>query len=143
MQYLGAWPTPDKKPQAVQFFKIYELGYDKMRKKWANEDIIADGYKNTIQIPSDIKPGTYILRTDLLSLHGNGRIDGPQFYTHCFNVEVLGDGTVSPPGVTFPGGYKANEPGVIQRLSGNAGENYVGYISLRALSHTDTEMIYR
>jgi cellulase len=96
-----------------------------VRKKWANEDIIEDGYKNTIQIPSDIKPGNYILRTDLLSLHGNGRIDGPQFYTHCFNVEVLGDGTVTPPGVKFPGGYKANEPGVTARLYGNTGENYV------------------
>jgi cellulase len=111
----------------VDFFKIYELGYDKSQKKWANEIIIGDGYKNTIQLPSDIKPGTYILRTDLLSLHGNGKIDGPQFYTHCFNLEISGSGTATPAGVKFPGGYGANEPGVVMRLSGGeaAFESYV------------------
>jgi cellulase len=101
------------------------MGYDNSSKLWANEIIIGDGYKNTIQIPSDIKPGTYILRTDLLSLHGNGMIDGPQFYTHCFNVEVIGSGTATPSGVKFPGGYKKNEPGVVQRLWGNPGPQYV------------------
>jgi cellulase len=111
----------------VDFFKIYELGYDKTQKLWANEFIIADGYRNTFQLPSDIKSGTYILRTDLLSLHGNGLIDGPQFYTHCFNLEILGNGTISPPGVKFPGGYKKDEPGVIQKLYAGPGafDNYV------------------
>jgi cellulase len=79
---------------------------------WANEKLIKDGTRNTFQLPSDIKPGVYVLRTELLALHGNmwnkendvepfgGR--GPQFYTHCFNIEILGDGNAEPQGVKFP-----------------------------------------
>lgn len=37
---------------------------------------------------------------------------GPQFYTHCFNVEISGDGNVVPEGVVFPGAYKRNDAGV-------------------------------
>jgi hypothetical protein len=112
----------------VEFFKFYEMGYNAKRKKWANEIIIEDGYKNTFQLPSDIKPGTYIFRTDLLSLHGNGKIDGPQFYTHCFNLEISGAGNAAPRGVKFPGGYKKNEPGVVFRLSGRPAA-YANYVS--------------
>jgi lytic cellulose monooxygenase (C1-hydroxylating) len=72
------------------------------------------------QLPSDIKPGVYVLRTELLALHGNsvqgaanpvnGR--GPQWYTHCFTVNVTGTGNVEPRGVKFPGAYKRLDPGV-------------------------------
>lgn len=30
---------------------------------------------------------------------------------HCFNFKVTGDGTASPKGVTFPGGYTKDEAG--------------------------------
>jgi cellulase len=36
----------------------------------------------------------------------------PQFYIHCFNVNITGTGTVSPPGVTFPGAYGSDTPGL-------------------------------
>jgi hypothetical protein len=97
----------------VEFFKIDESGYDTSNSKqcrwlllrksykanrcgtelWANEKLINQNYSETFQLPSDIKSGTYILRTDLLALHGNVFTDGsvepyggrgPQFYTHCF-----------------------------------------------------------
>jgi hypothetical protein len=73
---------------------------------------------HTFRIPSDIKPGTYVLRTELLALHGNTKpmqmtpVSGPEFYLHCFNVEVTGSGTETPPGNTFPGTYKRGEPGL-------------------------------
>jgi hypothetical protein len=105
--------------------------------KWGNEVLIDQDYKNTFQIPSDIKPGTYILRTELLSLHGNGRNVGilgkPQFYTHCFNLEVRGEGTVEPNGVTFPGGYKKDEHGVTFALRGGP-STYQNYVSDPQLS---------
>jgi lytic cellulose monooxygenase (C1-hydroxylating) len=68
-----------------------------------------------MQLPSDIKPGTYIFRTELLALHGNapmmasGPLGGPQFYPHCFNVEISGTGTETPEGVTIPGAYHQND----------------------------------
>jgi lytic cellulose monooxygenase (C1-hydroxylating) len=71
----------------------------------------------SFQLPSDIKAGTYVLRTELIALHGNmkeqkstnlkGQI---QIYPHCFNVEIIGSGTATPEGVVFPGAYKPNDP---------------------------------
>ena len=87
--------------------------------KWANEDLIDESHDaETFTIPSDVKPGLYILRTELVALHGNNispqpvRGGGPQYYTHCFNVEISGNGNAAPEGVTFPGGYKRMDPGV-------------------------------
>jgi hypothetical protein len=100
---------------------------------WGNEDLIERDHSETFQLPSDIKPGLYVFRTELLALHGN-RVSssptlysGPQFYPHCFNVEITGNGNVVPEGVTFPGGYKRDDPGVAFRLypDEKAWDNYV------------------
>jgi hypothetical protein len=32
-----------------------------------------------------------------------------QMYMHCFNLDIVGNGTVVPEGVTFPGAYKPND----------------------------------
>jgi lytic cellulose monooxygenase (C1-hydroxylating) len=90
-------------------------------------------------LPSDIKPGLYILRTELLALHGNRMssiptaFSGPQFYTHCFNVEISGEGNATPQGVQFPGGYKRDDPGVKFNLYVNekAWDDYVSHVPLR------------
>lgn len=101
----------------MKLFKIHEVGYDKMRRLWANEILIEQCLTETFPLLSDIKPGLYIFRNEFLSLHRNGMLDGPQFYTHCFNIEILGNGTVTPECVTFLGGYKKDESGVNFRLS--------------------------
>lgn len=93
--------------------------------------MIQQGYTDYVQIPSDIKPGRYILRTELVALHSNSMsipgLGGPQFFTHCFNVDIKGDGTATPPGVKFPGGYKRTDSGVKFNLylSEAAWNNYV------------------
>jgi len=133
MSYLGALPDPNMKPQQINFFKISERGYDKEKKLWANEELIKQNYTDYFKIPSDIKPGLYVLRTELLALHGNSfssaptLYSGPQFYTHCFNVQISGNGSATPPGVTFPGGYKRDDPGVKfnLRATQEAKDNYV------------------
>jgi len=130
MSYLGLW-TPGQKPQTVDFFKVKGEGYNKAKGLWGNEMVIQNHNRDQIQIPSDIKPGLYILRSELLSLHGNGQYMNPglkglpQFYTHCFNIEISGNGTSSPSGVKFPGGYSKNDPGVTFIL-GNQGK-YASY----------------
>jgi cellulase len=130
-QYLGSLPTPDTKPQEVKFFKIKGDGFDKAQKKWANEEVLDNNRTDIVKIPSDIKPGMYIFRTELLALHGNSpslpaSFGGPQFYTHCFNVEILGNGNATPAGVKFPGAYQPNDPGVKFFLGQkDAWENYV------------------
>ncbi|KAF2416275.1 hypothetical protein EJ08DRAFT_703688 [Tothia fuscella] len=109
--YLGELPTPSTKPTDVNFFKIYEKGYDAQKGKWANEIASDNSDSYTVQIPSDIKSGTYVLRTEIIALHGNANpisssfLAGPQFYTYCFNVDVVNGGTVEPKGVKIPGAY--------------------------------------
>jgi lytic cellulose monooxygenase (C1-hydroxylating) len=107
------------------------------KEKWANEDLIDQSHDaETFTIPSDIKPGLYILRTELLALHGNNINSqpvmggGPQYYTHCYNVEISGNGNAEPEGVKFPGAYKRNDPGVAFALRNKA--KWDNYVSPRA-----------
>ena len=86
--------------------------------EWANQIAADNGHSYTVQLPSDIKAGTYILRTELLALHGNmnnlkdGALAGPQFYPYCVNVEIIGGGSAEPEGVKFPGAYKLSDYGI-------------------------------
>jgi hypothetical protein len=73
----------------------------------------------------------------LLALHGNvftdGSIEpyggrGPQFYTHCFNIDVTGNGNAVPKGVRFPGGYKQADPGVSFQLYDQKKFPWTGYV---------------
>jgi cellulase len=69
----------------------------------------------TSRIPSDIKPGLHVLRHELLDLHDAKRSyngmsqSGAQFFPVCYNVEVVGGGTVTTEGKTFPGMYAATD----------------------------------
>jgi cellulase len=73
---------------------------------------------HSFKIPSDIKPGPYVVRTELLALHTNTKsfamtpLGGPEFYLGCFNVDVIGNGTAAPEGATFPGAYKKGDAGL-------------------------------
>jgi hypothetical protein len=86
--------------------------------KWANQIAVDNGNKYTVKLPSDIKSGTYVLRTELVALHGNmvnlnkGALAGPQFYPYCFNIDIVNGGSVAPEGVTIPGAYKLDDYGV-------------------------------
>jgi cellulase len=87
----------------------------------------------TSRIPSDIKAGTYVLRHELIALHDakqkfNGYSQsGAQFYPVCYNVEVVGNGTVTPSGQTFPGMYKMEDPGILVDISTKVNAKYVSY----------------
>jgi Auxiliary Activity family 9 (formerly GH61) len=109
VQYLAYLPEPNAKPSTLSWFKILGRGYDAKAKLWANEELIKSDRKDTFQLPSDIKPGMYILRTELVSLHYATRT-GAQFYPHCFNIEIRGPGTATPEGVKIPGAYSAKDP---------------------------------
>jgi cellulase len=103
------------------FLHFYYLTGDSKHQSidtWANERAAKNGMSHSFQIPSDIKPGTYVVRTELLALHANSPsmvmtpISGPEFYLACFNVEVAGSGTNASEGQTFPGAYKPGDKGL-------------------------------
>jgi hypothetical protein len=126
MNYLAAFPSPDAKPQSLKWFKISERGYN--NKLWANEQLIKNDRKDTFQLPSDIKAGMYVLRTELVSLHYATR-SGAQFYSHCFNVDIKGDGTATPEGVLIPGAYSQKDPNLAFKLykEGGVENNWESY----------------
>jgi hypothetical protein len=45
-------------------------------------------------------------------LKSNSLKEQIQIYPHCFNLEIFGSGTATPEGVSFPGAYKATDPGI-------------------------------
>ncbi|KAF2159626.1 lytic polysaccharide monooxygenase [Zasmidium cellare ATCC 36951] len=83
----------------LQWFKIAEEGLidgSTAPGKWATDTLIANNNTGSLTIPSDIKPGKYVLRHEIIALHSAGTEDGTQNYPQCINVEVTGSGTASP-----------------------------------------------
>jgi hypothetical protein len=128
-QYLAYLPESNAKPQSLSWFKIIGRGYDANSKLWANEEVINSDRRDTFQVPSDVRSGIYVLRTELVSLHYAKR-SGAQFYPHCFNIEIQGTGTEIPDGVKIPGAYGAQDPYLAFDLytKNNQENNWEGYI---------------
>lgn len=95
------------------WFKIWEDGYDQSTKKWATDRMIANKGLNTITIPSDIAPGNYLLRGEVLALHNAYNLDGVQPYVGCVQLTISGSGSANPAGVAFPGAYSDTDPGIL------------------------------
>ncbi|KAI1382661.1 lytic polysaccharide monooxygenase [Hypoxylon trugodes] len=112
----------------LRFFKIYEKGLVKggmaddpqwNTQKWATTEVHKGVQKEgegwvdtyTVHIPQNIKPGSYILRHELLGLHmayeGNA-----EFYPQCVNLEISGSGTQQPAGVSAMELYHSSDPGI-------------------------------
>ncbi|KAJ2775091.1 hypothetical protein IWQ56_000263 [Coemansia nantahalensis] len=100
------------------WFKIAEEGYDPKAKRWCTRRMYDEGGIFEVTIPADLKPGNYIMRPELISLHeadrvyGDDKSAGAQYYPNCIQLKVTGSGTVVPPGVAIPGIYKKNDPGI-------------------------------
>jgi hypothetical protein len=132
---MGYMPDEKMAVQDVQFFKIDEGTYDPKTAIWGTDKLMNESSVRSMKIPSDIKPGTYVVRHEILALHfafrenNKTQTSGAQFYPICLKLKVLGDGTVSPPGVKFPGGYHWNDPGILDNI--HYGPNQ--YVSKTAL----------
>ncbi|KAJ1765813.1 hypothetical protein IW140_006362 [Coemansia sp. RSA 1813] len=100
------------------WFKIFELGYDTKTKDWCIDVFNRQQGKLDIEIPSDIKQGAYLMRTEIIALHlaervyGEDAKGGAEYYSNCAQLYIIGDGTAEPEGVAIPGVYDKNEPGI-------------------------------
>lgn len=86
---------------------------------WGTDVLNANCGKADFKIPSDIAPGNYLLRAEVIALHVARSLGGAQFYMSCFQLSVTGSGTASPAGVKLPGAYSATDPGILFDLSGS------------------------
>jgi lytic cellulose monooxygenase (C1-hydroxylating) len=124
---MGLLPESGKL-EDVDFFKIDEATYDPKTMTWGSDWLIKNNQSHTVTIPSDIKPGTYVVRHEIISLHNAlnddfvKKISGAQFYPSCVKVQVTGDGTATPPGSKFPGTYTWDEKGILVNIFYRANE---------------------
>jgi len=66
-----------------------------------------------LTVPADPAPGNYLVRAEAIALHAAGSIGGPQFDMSCSQINLTGSGTKTPAGVSFPGAYSTNDPGIL------------------------------
>ncbi|KAI2463130.1 glycoside hydrolase family 61 protein [Annulohypoxylon bovei var. microspora] len=68
----------------------------------------------TTKIPECIPAGDYLLRVEHIALHSAGSVGGAQTYISCAQLTVTGGGSKTPTDlVSFPGAYKATDPGLL------------------------------
>jgi len=105
------------KDMGTSWFKIYHNGLVS-KDYWGTDVLNANCGKQDIKIPSDIAPGDYLLRAEVLALHVAGSLNGVQPYISCFQLKITGSGNAYPSGVAFPGAYSPTDPGILFDLYG-------------------------
>lgn len=99
----------------LEFFKIDAGGLiddSTVPGTWASDELIAASYSRTLTIPTDIEAGDYVLRHEIIALHGAEALDGAQNYPQCINLKVTGSGTATPSGTLGTALYKDTDPGI-------------------------------
>ncbi|TLS25506.1 hypothetical protein PpBr36_07839 [Pyricularia pennisetigena] len=102
---------------SLNFFKISEAGLE--NGVWAADQLIKDGNKATVTIPSSLAAGKYVLRHEIIALHEGNREGGAQMYPQCVNLEVTGGGSDKPTGVKATSLYKATDAGILFDIYNN------------------------
>ncbi|GME25965.1 Glycoside hydrolase family 61 [Neofusicoccum parvum] len=112
--------VPDATAETVtglSWFKIYADGLDGASGTWAVDKLIDNKGKVDFTIPKCIPAGNYLLRVEIIALHGASTYPGAQLYMECAQINVSGGtGTSVPSGVSFPGAYKTDDPGIVFNL---------------------------
>ncbi|KAI8965341.1 lytic polysaccharide monooxygenase [Daldinia sp. FL1419] len=94
------------------WFKIQEEGYS--NGKWGTDTVINNGGNQQIKIPECIEDGQYLLRAEMIALHGARSPNGAQLYMECAQINVTGGkATKKPTTASIPGIYKSNDPGLL------------------------------
>lgn len=109
----GSCSTVDK--TKLKFFKIDGVGLvdnSEVPGTWGDDQLIKNDNSWLVQIPESIAPGEYVLRHELIALHGAQTEGGAQNYPQCFNLLVSGSGTDEPEGVAGTSLYKPDSPGI-------------------------------
>ncbi|TFK31265.1 endoglucanase-4 [Crucibulum laeve] len=114
LNYMAKCPSSGcssfKGDSGSPWFKIQQDVY--VNGVWASDTLAKSGFAYNVKIPSNIAPGNYLLRHENLALHGASNIGGAQFYPVCIQLTVTGGGSLNPSGLSFPGTYKATDPGI-------------------------------
>ncbi|KAK1672116.1 glycoside hydrolase, partial [Colletotrichum godetiae] len=104
------WASVDK--TTLKWVKIDESGIDIATQEWAATKLIANNNTWSTTIPSDLAAGNYVLRHEIIAMHGAGSLNGAQNYPQCVNVKITGSGTANPEGTLGTELYKNTDAGI-------------------------------
>ncbi|KAK3371810.1 glycosyl hydrolase family 61-domain-containing protein [Lasiosphaeria ovina] len=97
----------------LKFFKIDEVGLvDAASGTFGASQLTNNNNSWLVRIPTDIAPGNYVLRHEIIALHAAGQTNGAQNYPFCFSLAISGSGTANPAGIPATQFYAANNPGI-------------------------------
>ncbi|KAJ7165703.1 glycosyl hydrolase family 61-domain-containing protein [Mycena crocata] len=117
ISYLAKIPNAQQSDvTGLKWFKIYEDGLIAANQSWGVDRMYANKGKVTFTIPSCIAAGQYLLRHEMIALHGAVTYPGAQFYMECAQIQITGGGSTSPATVSFPGAYKGTDPGITTNI---------------------------
>lgn len=123
MVYLSKVPDATTADGSTGWFKIFEDSWSKKAgstrgddDNWGVKDLNTCCGKMDVKIPSDIAPGDYLLRAEVIALHTAGQSGGAQLYMSCYQLSVTGGGSATPATVKFPGAYKASDAGIMVNI---------------------------
>jgi hypothetical protein len=72
-----------------------------------------NGSPISVTLPTDVSPGEYLVRNEIIALHLAMTLGGAEFYPSCTQIRVGGSQTGTPnQTVSFPGAYNDNDPGI-------------------------------
>ncbi|KAJ3574602.1 hypothetical protein NP233_g1662 [Leucocoprinus birnbaumii] len=98
----------------AKWFKIEQIG-QKSDGTWYQADLM-QGKTADITLPSNIAPGNYLIRHEIIALHLADSKGGAEFYPSCAQLTVGGSGTGKPKDselVSLPGAYSDTDPGIL------------------------------
>ncbi|OOF92470.1 lytic polysaccharide monooxygenase [Aspergillus carbonarius ITEM 5010] len=102
----------------LEFFKIDGVGLvdeSEVPGIWGDDQLIADNNSWLVEIPN-VAPGYYVLRHELIALHGAASENGAQNYPQCFNLQITGSGTAEPSGVLGTELYTPTDAGILVNI---------------------------
>ncbi|KAH9847102.1 glycosyl hydrolase family 61-domain-containing protein [Lenzites betulinus] len=108
----------------AQWFKVDQVGKKSDGSTWVQQDIM-NGGTYSMKLPSNILPGDYLVRHEIIALQLAVSMGGAEFYPSCTQVRVGGTGNGAPNAtVSFPGAYTDSEPGIYDPNVYNPGSSY-------------------
>ncbi|KAF8066992.1 glycoside hydrolase family 61 protein [Lyophyllum atratum] len=103
--------------QTAKWFKIQQVGRKSSGDAWAQADLMT-GSPAPVTIPSNIAPGNYLIRHEIIALHLANSPGGAEFYPSCAQLRIGGSQTGKPTSselVSLPGAYSDNDPGIFDK----------------------------
>ncbi|KAK3322692.1 glycoside hydrolase family 61 protein [Apodospora peruviana] len=123
MVYMSKVSDATKADGSSGWFKVFQDSWAKNPSGgsgdddyWGVKDLNKCCGRMNVKIPADLPSGDYLLRAEVIALHSAGGSGGAQLYMTCYQLSVTGSGSASPPTVSFPGAYKASDPGILVNI---------------------------